>query len=148
MPETSELHQKVDKILRRVESMDNFMPWLVRHQATAIKEELIGFFSKRKRAAKVYLAVDGKRTISDIVQVTKIAQPNVSAEIKTLIEYGLIETIVTGKNTVCRKNKIDTILGLSKQLEGIFRQNGIQTKEGNDVPTGDSNIVENPQSNQ
>ena len=148
MPETSELHQKVDKILRRVESMDNFMPWLVRHQAADIKKELIDFFNKRKRAAKVYLAVDGKRAISDISQFTGIAQPNVSAEIKSLIENGLIEAIVSGKNTICRKNKIDTVLGLSKYLESIFKQNNIEVKEENNVSAGDSNTIENPQPNQ
>ena len=148
MTESPELHQKVDKILQRVESMDNFMPWLVRHQVPAIRQEFMEFFKKKKRTAKVYLAIVGEKTISQIVTETSIAQPNVSAEIRTLTEYGLIDTIVEGKNTICKKNKIDKLLGLSKELEKSLKKYNPKEDKNYVAESGDTSPVTNTQSDQ
>jgi len=145
MTESPELHQKVDKILQRVESMDNFMPWLVRRHIPSIKKELIEFFSKRKRAARVYVAVTGEKTITQISEETKIAQPNVSAEIKTLTECGLIDIILVGKNTICTRNKMDKLLGLSKELEKNLKFDTDKGKVNNVAENGDTNPVADTQ---
>ena len=48
MTESKELHEKVDKILQRVESMDNFMPWLIRPQAKEIRGEIVLSLQKQR----------------------------------------------------------------------------------------------------
>lgn len=148
MTESPELHQKVDKILQRVESMDNFMPWLVRHQIPSIKKELMEFFSKKKRAAKVYVAIVGEKTITQIVEETKIVQPNVSAEIKTLTECGLIDTIIVGKNTICKRNKMDKLLGLSKELEKNLKLDNNKGKVNDVAESGDTSPIADTQPDQ
>jgi len=120
MTESGELHHKVDKILRKVESIDNFMPWLVRPNSKQLKEELLNFFKKKKRTAKVYLSIDGTRNVNQIAEVTSLAQPNVSIEISVLANKGLIESIIINGNTIYKKNKIDKVLGLSFELDKLI----------------------------
>ena len=141
MTESKELHEKVDKILQRVESMDNFLPWLIRPQAKAILEEMKPFFVKRISAAKVYLEVDGEKTVSAIGQKLTMKVPNVSREITVLREMGLIEPKSTGNSTVYRKTKIDKIIGLSRELAKMLGVNNKPVAEGvtNEEQTTDGN---------
>lgn len=141
MTESKELHEKVDKILQRVESMDNFLPWLIRPQAKAILEEMKPFFVKRISAAKVYLEVDGEKTVTAIGQKLTMKQPNVSREITVLRDMGLIEPKTTGNSTVYRKTKIDRIIGLSRELARMIGDNSKPVAEGvtNEEQTTDGN---------
>jgi len=131
MTESKELHEKVDKILQRVESMDNFMPWLVRPQATQIRDSLLTWFSKQGSAAKVYLEIDGEKTVTAIGQKLNMKQPNVSREIAKLRDdLGLIELKTIGNSTVYKKTKIDRVLGLSKALERTMASASSPSIEG------------------
>jgi hypothetical protein len=118
MVESKELHQKVDKILQRVESMDNFMPWMIRPQAQEIRTLMLEYLEKRTSTARVYLQVDGKKTITEIGKRLNMKQPNVSREIAILFnEMGLVEPIDGENGTIYRKTKIDRMIGLSRALE-------------------------------
>lgn len=68
---------------------------------------------KRKRAAKVYLAVNGKRTSGKIAEYLNLHVQAVSNELANLEERGLIELKKWG---VYKKSKIDRILRLSLDL--------------------------------
>jgi DNA-binding transcriptional ArsR family regulator len=155
MPESGELHHKVDKILKKVESIDNFMPWLVRPNSKQLTEELLNFFKKKKRTAKVYLSIDGVKNVSQIAEDTSIAQPNVSNEISLLLNKGLIEPIINGGNTIYKKNKIDKVLNLSRELTKIIsvvpNQNLTSTtnEDGGTIGTeGDNNSIEDTSTNE
>ena len=155
MTESGELHSKVDKILRKVESIDNFMPWLVRPNSKQLKEELLNFFKKKKRTAKVYLSIDGIKNVIQIAKDTAIAQPNVSNEISLLLNKGLIEPIINGGNTVYKKNKIDKVLNLSNELVKIISvastQNLASTtnEDGGEIGTeGNNNSIEDTSTNE
>ena len=158
MPESGELHNKINKILHKVESIDNFMPWLVRPNSTQLREELLKFFQKKKRAAKVYLCVDGVRNVSQIAEVTSIAQPNVSKEISELVNKGLIESIINGGNTIYKKNKIDKVLGLSNELSKLINiapenissgsASETNTEGGEDVEGGNNDSIEDTSVNE
>lgn len=139
MTESKELHEKVDKILQRVESMDNFMPWLVRPQAKAILEEMKPFFTKRLSAVKVYLEVDGEKSVTAIAEKLTMKIPNVSREITVLREMGLIEPKSVGNATVYQKTKIDKIIGLSRELIKLIGKNEHPVMEGvkNEEQTAD-----------
>ncbi len=112
--ESKELHDKVDEILSHVKSMDGQMSWLVRSQVEGMKTLLIAYFMKKKRAAKVFLAVDGKRNVNAIATYLTLHDQAVTNELSGLVEKGLVD--LTQKWGIYRKNKIDSILDLSKEL--------------------------------
>jgi DNA-binding transcriptional ArsR family regulator len=111
--ESKELHDKVDEILSYVKSMDGQMSWLVRSQVEGMKTLLIAYFMKKKRAAKVFLAVDGKRNVNAIATYLSLHDQAVTNELSGLEEKGLVDLQKWG---IYRKNKIDSILDLSKEL--------------------------------
>lgn len=113
MGESKELHDKVDEILSYVKSMDGQMSWLVRSQVEGMKTLLIAYFMKKKRAAKVFLAVDGKRNVNAIATYLSLHDQAVTNELSGLEEKGLVDLQKWG---IYRKNKIDSILDLSKEL--------------------------------
>ncbi len=104
---------KIDEILSHVKSIDAQMAWTIRAQAEDLKRLLLNYFSKRKRAAKVFLAVDGKRSSGEISEYLKIKGPNVSKELAELEARGLVEVRSWG---IYRKSKIDGIIRLSFEL--------------------------------
>jgi DNA-binding transcriptional ArsR family regulator len=98
--------------------MDNFMPWMIRPQAQEIRQLMLEYLRRRTATARVYLQVNGKRTVSEIGTRLKMKQPNVSREIAILFnEMGLVEPIDGENGTIYRKTKIDKIIGLSRALE-------------------------------
>lgn len=104
---------KLDEILVHVRSLDAQMAWVIRSQAPELKGLLLKYFKKRKRAAKVYLAVDGKRSSGNIAQVIQIHVQAVSNELSELESKGLVELKSWG---IYKKGKIDRIIGLSTEL--------------------------------
>jgi hypothetical protein len=113
MVESKELHSKIDEILFHVRSMDGQLPWLIRSQAKSLEPLILGYFKKRKRAAKVYLAIDGKRNTSQIADLLQIHDSNVSIEIRDLEKNGLIEQKVWG---IYAKTAIESVLRLTDKL--------------------------------
>lgn len=122
MTESKELHEKIDKILQRVESMDNFMPWLIKPQSKEIREDMMLFFKKQTVAAKVFLEIDGNKTVSDIAKQLGMKPSNVSREITKLIEMGIIEPKSVSATTIYQKTKIDKIIRLSEALQKLLRE--------------------------
>jgi len=104
---------RIDEILSHVRSMDAQMGWLIRSEGEELKKLLLGFFSSRRRAAKVYLAVDGQRSSGKIADYLGLQVQNVSNEISELETKGLIELKKWG---IYKKSKIDSILRLSLDL--------------------------------
>jgi CRP-like cAMP-binding protein len=104
---------RIDEILTHVRSIDAQMAWIIRSEAEELQRLLIDYFSKRRRAAKVYLAVDGIRTSGQIAEYLNILVQNVSIELSELESRGLIELKRWG---VYKKSKIDGILRLSSEL--------------------------------
>jgi hypothetical protein len=114
MGESKELHDKVDEILTYVKSIDGQMSWVVRSQVKGMKKELVDYLTKKKRrAAKVYLAVDGKRNVKAISIYLGLHDENVTIELKWLESNGLVNLQKYG---LYKKDKIDGILNLSKEL--------------------------------
>jgi DNA-binding MarR family transcriptional regulator len=112
--ESKELHEKVDEILSHVKSLDGQMSWLVKSQLQAMKTKLVEYLTKKKRrAAKVYLAVDGERNVKTIADYLELQNENVSIELKWLERNGLVYLQKWG---IYKKDKIDKILDLTKEL--------------------------------
>ena len=104
---------KMDEILAHVRSLDAQMAWAIRAQAPELKPLLEDYFARRKRAAKVFLAVNGKRSSGEIAEYLELLVQNVSKEIGELESRGLVELKSWG---VYKRSKIDTILRLSTAL--------------------------------
>lgn len=104
---------RIDEILSHVRSMDAQMGWIIRSDEKELRKLLLDYFSKRRRAAKVYLAVDGQRTSGQIAEYLSLRAQNVSNEISELEDRGLIELKKWG---IYKKNKIDNVLRLSLEL--------------------------------
>ena len=112
--ESKELHDKVDEILTHVKSLDGQMSWLVKSQLKEMKKDILEYLTnKRRRAAKVFLAVNGERNVKAIADYISIDFQNVSKELKWLESGGLVTVQSWG---IYKKEKIDTILGLSLEL--------------------------------
>ncbi len=122
MTESKELHEKIDKILQRVESMDSFMPWLIRPQSKEIREDMMVFFKRQTVAANVFLEIDGNKTVSDIAKQLVMKQSNVSREIAKLTAMGIIELKSVSTTTIYQKTKIDKIIRLSEALSKLLRK--------------------------
>jgi len=104
---------RIDEILSHVRSIDAQMTWVIRSEAKDLEKLLIKYFSSRRRAAKVFLAVDGKRSSGQIADYLGILVQNVSKELTELEGRGLVELKKWG---VYKKSKIDDILRLSAKL--------------------------------
>jgi len=104
---------RIDEILSHVRSIDAQMTWIIRSEAEELEKLLLKYFSKRRRAAKVYLAVDGKRSSGEIADYLGILVQNVSKELAELESRGLVELKKWG---IYKKSKIDGILRLSTKL--------------------------------
>lgn len=114
------MHQKVDRILGHVKSIDKLLPWLIKPQSEEIIKHFINYFKDKKSTVKVYLEIDDEKTVSEIVKATDMLQPNVSRSLRNLEEIGLVESYSKGNYTIYRKNEIDKIIGLSKELEKMI----------------------------
>ena len=117
MTESKELHEKIDMILQRVKSMDNFMFWLIRPQAKEIRKEILLSLQKKGAVIKVFLEIDGEKTVSNIAKELRMKPTNVSREITKLTNMGLVEQESVGSTTIYQKTKIDKIIGLTKELQ-------------------------------
>jgi DNA-binding MarR family transcriptional regulator len=104
---------RIDEILTHVRSIDAQMAWLIRSEASELAKLLVNYFSKKRRTAKVYLAVDGKRTSGQIAEYLQIHVQNVSIELNELESRGLVEL---KQWSIYKKSKIDSILRLSSLL--------------------------------
>lgn len=104
---------RIDQILSHVRSIDAQMAWVIRSEAPELTKLLVKYFSKKRRAAKVYLAVDGKRASGKIADYLGILVQNVSKELSELESRGLVELKKWG---FYKKSKIDGILRLSTKL--------------------------------
>jgi predicted transcriptional regulator len=104
---------RIDAILSHVKSIDAQMTWVIRSEAKELEKLLMKYLSKRRRAAKVFLAVDGKRSSGQIADYLGILVQNVSKELTELENRGLVELKKWG---IYKKSKIDGILRLSTKL--------------------------------
>lgn len=123
MPETEDLFEEVKKIRWHQEAIDSNIELITRAHGKEILAEIMDFFGNvpgKKKAinrARIFLAVDGKRTVGDIANDLRLSIQNVSREITKLKEMSLIEIKEAMKDgIVYRKRKVDSLLRISQKL--------------------------------
>lgn len=122
---SDEIAKDIREIKWHQEAIDSSMELLLKANRDAILAEIMSFFGRSKRRAKVFLAVDGKKTVEDITKLLALQKPNVSAELTRLKNEGLIEIKrITSKGYyIYKKRRVDRILGISKKLKQKFELN-------------------------
>jgi len=123
MPETEDMFEEVKKIRWHQEAIDSNIELITRAHGKEILREIMEFFGNvpgKKKAinrARIFLAIDGKRSVGKIADDLKLKLPNVSTEITKLKDMGLIEVKdVTKEGIIYKKRKVDALLRISQRL--------------------------------
>lgn len=115
---TEHLERDVKEIRYKVEALDASVDLLLRANRAEITKDIMTFFGKSRDRIKVFLAVDGEKTVNEIVKSLKpMLRNNVSARLTELASEGLIYVKKTTKQgKVYDKTEKVRILNLEKHL--------------------------------
>lgn len=126
-----DLFKEVLKIKTDVRSLQHQTSWLLRSQASDLEPEwkpAFGFDNRRPNytAMRVYLAVNGKRSINEIAETARVHRPDAS-KILTELEnkYFLIEALPakTSSIKIYAKTPADRALRITPTLEAALAGN-------------------------
>lgn len=125
MADSNEIYNEILKIKSDVRSLQHQTSWLLLGQARELASQWRPAFSlmpgKKANftAMRVYLAANGKRTVSEIAKEAKIGQPDASKILATLEKQGLVEPVPqkTTSTKIYSKTPADWALGISKTLQ-------------------------------
>jgi hypothetical protein len=120
---TDTLNRDVREIKNKVDDLDKSVDLLIRANRKEIITDLLEFFGYSIDRIKVFLAIDGNRTVTDLVAYLKpMIQPNVSKRISELSDEGLIYVKKsTNKGKIYDKTPKVKILNLEKVLKKKFK---------------------------
>jgi len=120
---TDHLERDVKEIRYKVEALDASVDLLVRASRKEITSDLMDFFGKSNYRIKVFLAVDGEKTVNELVKSLKpILRNNVSASLTELAAQGLVYVKrTTREGKVYDKTEKVKILNLEKYLKKNFK---------------------------
>lgn len=120
----------VREIKWRVEGIDKSIDLLVRANRKQIVKEIEEFFGKSKNRVKVFLAIDGEKTVEKIASELGMKAPNVSRRITELRDEGLINIKkISKKGYIYEKTEKVRILGLEKKLSKKISKEDVSTSE-------------------
>lgn len=115
MSKNDPIEQDIREIKWHQEAIDSSMELLVKAHRKEIEPEIMNLLKGRR--AEVYLKCNGIRTVTTIANELNMKPPNVSRELTTLKNRGLIKIRdITDEGYIYEKTKIDKILQISKKL--------------------------------
>lgn len=120
---TGPSEKDIKEIRWRVEGIDGSVDLLVRANRKQILSDLMDFFGRSKERVRVFLEIDGQKSVEGIVKSLQIGQPHVSRRITELKNEGLIElaSITAEGHHIYRKTSKVKILGLDSELRKTFK---------------------------
>lgn len=126
-----DLFKEVLKIKTDVRSLQHQTSWLLRSQASDLEPEwkpAFGFDNRRPNytAMRVYLAVNGKRSINEIADTAKVKRPNASTILTELeTKFFLIEALPqkSSSTKIYAKTPADRALRITSTLEAALAAN-------------------------
>lgn len=123
MTETKETAAEIQEIRFKLEAIEATQLLLVRDRAKDLIADYQTLFAQTSQLDVVYLAIDGTRSQSEIVEALKrdgvsVSQATVSRRMDTLKDHGLIELVARGRRgDIYAKNRVvEQVLRLSKVL--------------------------------
>jgi hypothetical protein len=124
MPETEDTANEIKKLRLSVQNVESSLEMMLRHSAADFRKAKLALFSGDEELKAVYLAIDGRRTQAEIVELllgtpTKPSQPTVSRRMNKLEDEGLISKVSASKSgIVYQKNELlEKVLRLSRHLQ-------------------------------
>ena len=113
----------IKEIRYKVEALDKSVDLLVRANRSEIIKDILEFFGKSRDRIKVFLVVDGEKTVNQLVQSLKpMIRNNVSSRLTELTDEGLIYVKkITREGKIYDKTEKVKILNLEKQLRAKFK---------------------------
>ncbi len=122
---------RLAKIQHKVDSLEQTTAFALRADSDRHLAEVKKIFGRSSRRARVYLAADGARNVQEIAAHLHIKHPNVSVELKKLVDEGLLEVVDTkGTSTICAKTPLARTLRIPSFLCTEFNldKNGIRSR--------------------
>lgn len=127
MVDSEDAAEDIRKIRWHQEAIDKNIELLTRAHRKEILEEIMNFFGnvhRKKKAinrARIFIAIDGKRTVSDLATYLSLPISYISQEITKLKGMSLIEVKkVSKKGIVYKKTRANSILRISAKLKKDF----------------------------
>lgn len=120
MIELSEDKTILDMILLHVCSIEDILALLLLEKHETLVSQGIASFGTSKKRAEVYLILDGKLSATEIGRKLRMKRPNVSIEIKNLLDCGLIE-LSNGAGSPYRRRKCYELIGLPEKVASEFK---------------------------
>ncbi len=112
---------RLSKIQHKIDSLEQTTAFSLRADSNKHLGEVKKIFGRSVRRAGVYLAADGDRGVQEIASHLGIHQPNVSAEVRKLVDEGLLEIIDgTNNNTTYAKTPLYRTLRIPQFLTKEF----------------------------
>jgi DNA-binding transcriptional ArsR family regulator len=111
------VEKDVREIKYKVEAIEKSVDLLVRANRREIIEDLMTFFGKSRERVKVFVAIDGEKSVNQIADEIKVRPQNVSRRLTELEREGLSRLKRTdGASKVYEKTEKVAILNLEKVL--------------------------------
>jgi Bacterial regulatory protein, arsR family len=123
---------RLAKIEHKVDSIEQTNAFALRADSDRHFAEVMKIFKNSKRRAQVYLAADGSRSVGEIADHLGMKVPNVSPDLRRLMEEGLLELAGTrGNADIWGRKPIDRTLRISPFLcqEFGLDRNGLPAKK-------------------
>lgn len=115
------MEKDVREIKYRVDGIEKGMDLLLRANREQILNDLMAFFGKSKDRVKVFLAINGEKSVNQIAEQLKMLGQNVSKRTSELEREGLIRVKKTvGHSKIYEQTEKVAILNLRKELQKKF----------------------------
>jgi len=115
------MEKDVGEIKWRVDGIEKSVDLLIRANRKQLINDLLEFFGRSKDKVKVFLKIDGEKTVDQITKELEMKKPNVSKRITELQDEGLVKIKgITRQGYVYEKTEKVRILNLEKILRKKF----------------------------
>jgi predicted transcriptional regulator len=119
---TEHLERDIREIKNRVTGLDNSVDLLIRANRKEITADLMDFFGRSGDRVRVFLAIDGEKTVGEIAKQVKIDITNVSRRITELFDEDLVYLKKNSqKGKIYEMTRKVKILNLEKELKKKFK---------------------------
>ncbi|MCK4334305.1 hypothetical protein KAX06_05930 [candidate division WOR-3 bacterium] len=107
------------EIRARVEEINHKLGFMLSATPKA-RENAYAVFGNSRNLARIYLAVDGKRTLDQLTSDLNMHKQDVSSGLSLLWKEGLVDRRSSGRNAIYSKNQFEKILRISRYLKTQF----------------------------
>lgn len=115
------VEKDVREIKWKVNGIEKSIDLLVRANRKQIIDDLLEFYGRSKDRVKIFLKIDGEKTVDQITKELGMKKPNVSTRITELQDEGLVKIKkITRQGYVYEKTEKVRILNLEKILRKKF----------------------------